>query len=358
LAGSNPFMGSRGTGIRDALFLALNREGKIAPEQKHALVNATASTHGTLLGFLIWGAATVFIVVQFGKPIQRMGKTGEVLGMAIIVGVLIISFLLVHLLFKILERVRWFRVRMTPREGKVEFRNGHYVPTANGKILRSVFNDESSLPPGHYVFYCPRGAPWILSAESAAGTATAAREGGVTAAGQGGVDLAEVQRALSMTFGFGAEDLELNRNGHTSRRQRRKLYREIRSELYGASLGTVFAGGLILYGPILHPEKPMLPFFVAAGFGALAVVMSLKGLTAGFADAFARSVKSAEGQVARFTESSGSGRSHHTYHYYALGDLRFSVGSAGYEALIEGLNYRVFYLPRTKMLIGIEPLSN
>jgi hypothetical protein len=347
-------MSDRRTGIHDASFVALNREGKIAPEQKQALVNSSASTHGTLLGFLIWGAATVFIVLRFGKPIQSMGRTGEVLGMAIIVGVLIVSFLLVAALFRMLERVRWIRVRVQPREGKVEFRNGHYHPTANGKILRSVFNDETSLSPGHYVFYCPHGSSWILSAESTA-SAAAVAEGKPASPG---VDLAEVQRALSLTLGFGAADLELNRQGHTSRRQRRMLYREIRSEIYGVTLGAGFAAAMIIYGPFLHPEKPMLPFFVAAGFGALAVAMSLKGLSAGFADAFARSVKSAEGQVGRYTRSSGSGRSSHTVYYYSLGDLNFTVGSAAYEALIEGLTYRVFYLPRTKMLIGIEPISS
>ncbi|HET7842113.1 MAG TPA: hypothetical protein VFM21_10930 [Terriglobia bacterium] len=349
-------MSDRRTGIHDAAFLAMNREGKIAPEQKQALINSSASTHGTLLAFLIWGAATVVIVLQFGQPIQRMGRTGEILGMAIIVGVLIVSFLLVAALFRVLERVRWIRVRVQPREGKVEFRNGHYHPTANGKILRSVFNDETSLSPGHYVFYCPHRSSWILSAESTANAAAIAE--GKPAAGSAGVDLAEVQRALSLTLGFGAEDLELNRRGRTSRRQRRMLYREIRSEIYGATLGAGFAAALIIYGPVLHPEKPMLPFFVAAGFGALAVAMSLKGLSAGLADVFARSVKSAEGQVGRYTRSSGSGRSSHTVHYYSLGDLNFSVGSAAYEALIEGLTYRVFYLPRTKMLIGIEPISN
>ncbi len=349
-------MSDRRTGIHDASFVALNREGKVAPEQKDALVNSTASTHGTLLGFLIWGAATVIIVLQFGKTIQRMGRTGEYLGMGIIVGVLIASFLLVAALFRVLERVRWIRVRVARREGKVEFRNGHYVPTVSGKIFRSVFNDESSLPPGKYIFYCPGGSPWILSAESTASASAAAE--GKAASASAGIDLAEVQRALSMTIGFSAEDLELNRLGRTSRRQRRWLYREIRSEIYGATLGAGFAAAMIIYGPILHPEKPMLPFFVAAGFGALAVVMSVRGLTAGLADAFARSVKSAEGEVGRYTRSSGTGRNSRTVHYYSLGDLNFTVGRAAYEALIEGLNYRVFYLPRTRMLIGIEPIPN
>jgi hypothetical protein len=62
--------------------------------------------------------------------------------------------------------------------------------------------------------------------------------------------------------------------------------------------------------------------------------------------------------VSRYTESSRSGRRSRIYYYFALEGLRFSVSSAAYEALIEGLTYRVFYLPRTQMLVGIEPLTS
>ncbi len=348
----------------------MNRDGKIAKEQKTALISASASTHGGWLSLLVAAVVVGVIVVQFGKPITHMGKTGEVLGAAIIVAVLIASYLLVHAVFVALERLRWLGVRVERREGRVEFREGHYLPEADGKTLSSVFGDAFHLAPGPYVFYCAKHSKWILSAHSAASAARSAAAGsaaGVSdisemlSAGNVGaaerVDLTEVQRALGMTLGFTPEDLQLNRQGRISRHQRKRLRREMRSGFYGTVLGGGFAGFMIVYGPFLHPEKPKLPFLVAAGFGVLALVMSFKDLAAGLADSLTGSVRSAEGRVARYTESSHGGRSSHTYHYFAVEGLRFSVSSAAYEALIEGFNYRAFYLPRTRMLLGLEPLT-
>jgi hypothetical protein len=350
------------TGIHDPAFLELNRAGKIAKEQKAALISASASTHGAWLGLLIAFVAMGAIAMQFGKTISPMGRTGEILGAVLVLACIVLSYLLVHMFFVMLEHVRWLGAGVARREGRVEFRQGHYLPEANGKTLQSVFGDALNLMPGPYVFYCAKHSKWILSVEragSAAANLAATDAAGILAAGSpaaAGVDQAEVQRALGMTVGFSTEDLELNRQGRMSRRQRKMARRNMRSQLYGAVVGGGFAGGLIVYGPILHPEKKMLPFFVGAGFGVLALVMSLKGIISDIADTFSGAVLSAEGKVARYTRSGSSGRSSQTYYYYGLGDMNFSVSSAAYEALIEGLTYRVYYLPRSKMLLALEPL--
>jgi hypothetical protein len=44
-------------------------------------------------------------------------------------------------------------------------------------------------------------------------------------------------------------------------------------------------------------------------------------------------------------------------YYYRLNRLRFPVSEAGYDALIVGRPYRVYYLPRSKILLSLEPLS-
>ncbi len=343
------------TGIHNPEFLALNRQGKIAGEQKAALISASASTHGGWLGLLLAGVGMVVVVLAFGKTISRMGKTGEVLGAAILVAILIVSYLIVHEIFVGLEHLRWLGVRVERREGRVEFRNGHYLPEANGKTLYSVFQDAFNLSPGPCVFYCAKGSKWILALERPGGAAATAGE---AAADAGPVDLAEVQRALGMTIGFNPDDLQLNRQGRISHRQRRRLLGLMRSGLYGTVLGAGFAGFLLVYGFLLHPEKPKLPFVAGAGFGVLAMVMSFKGLAAGLADSLAGSVRSGEGRVTRFTETRRGGRSSYTDYYFGLDELRFSVSSVAYEALIEGLTYRVFYLPRTRMILGMEPLSS
>jgi hypothetical protein len=39
-----------------------------------------------------------------------------------------------------------------------------------------------------------------------------------------------------------------------------------------------------------------------------------------------------------------------------INGMRLSVASPGYVALIEGLPYRVYYSPRSMMVLSIEPL--
>ena len=43
-------------------------------------------------------------------------------------------------------------------------------------------------------------------------------------------------------------------------------------------------------------------------------------------------------------------------YYYRVGALTFAVSEKGYEALLEGRSYRMYYLPHTKRLLSLEPL--
>ena len=42
---------------------------------------------------------------------------------------------------------------------------------------------------------------------------------------------------------------------------------------------------------------------------------------------------------------------------YVVGDREFDVSEAGYNALVEGLPYRAYYLPRSGKLVNIEPVA-
>jgi hypothetical protein len=45
------------------------------------------------------------------------------------------------------------------------------------------------------------------------------------------------------------------------------------------------------------------------------------------------------------------------YNYaYEIQNMRFSVSERSYDALIEGVQYRAYYLPHSKALVNIEPL--
>ncbi len=47
-----------------------------------------------------------------------------------------------------------------------------------------------------------------------------------------------------------------------------------------------------------------------------------------------------------------------TYNYaYEIQDIRFNVSERSYDALIEGVQYRAYYLPHSKALVNIEPAN-
>jgi hypothetical protein len=56
----------------------------------------------------------------------------------------------------------------------------------------------------------------------------------------------------------------------------------------------------------------------------------------------------------RFDEVSGSTS---VTHYYEIGDQRFRVPAKAYAALISQQPYRLYYAPRTKVMLSIEPID-
>jgi hypothetical protein len=44
-------------------------------------------------------------------------------------------------------------------------------------------------------------------------------------------------------------------------------------------------------------------------------------------------------------------------YYYIVGKMNFEIGQGACAVPVDGLEYRVYYLPHTKTLISIEPLD-
>ena len=47
---------------------------------------------------------------------------------------------------------------------------------------------------------------------------------------------------------------------------------------------------------------------------------------------------------------------YHRYSYYVIGSHKYYVFEAAYNALVEGEHYRIYYLPRSKRLVAVEPI--
>jgi hypothetical protein len=87
-----------------------------------------------------------------------------------------------------------------------------------------------------------------------------------------------------------------------------------------------------------------------AGGGLLALTFGLRRV----ADALGRQVRAVEGIVSGEADSSGDS----TTYRYKVNGMRFRVPGQGYTALVSGLAYRIYYTPRSKTLVSIEPLGD
>jgi hypothetical protein len=135
--------------------------------------------------------------------------------------------------------------------------------------------------------------------------------------------------------------------------------------LVGLALG-LFLVGLGVAGlrsPQLFADQVPITFAGAAaalsiGGGALMLVLVLRFLRELPADLAGRRVASTEGFIRKSSSTSNTyeGGSITTYHY-RIGRLRFDVPRAGYEALDTRRRYRVYYLPRTKIVVNLDPIS-
>jgi len=60
--------------------------------------------------------------------------------------------------------------------------------------------------------------------------------------------------------------------------------------------------------------------------------------------------------VAERTIVTGSGKSRRTHYYFELGGQRHPVPAVALQALVQGRPYRLYFLPRSKKVISVEPL--
>jgi hypothetical protein len=216
--------------------------------------------------------------------------------------------------------------------GQVIFLARHgYVAQAAGEQLSSFDDSETvGLVPGMYRFsYLPRSRR-VLSAER-------------QALFEPGDPRADLQAALAQANGFRLQDLERNRLGWMSSRQRTVRVRQVVCLLVSTMAVVI---GAVWQIPLLIQSSP---------WGYLLLAGVLAGL---IFPARRRWLEVREGRVAVLEgevqpeEVDWDGVSYS----YVLDQQRFRVDSVAYSVLIPGRRYRLYYLPRGKQLVSIEPL--
>jgi hypothetical protein len=156
---------------------------------------------------------------------------------------------------------------------------------------------------------------------------------------------------LAQANNFSPEDLKQNHDGLLSAHQVNRLLR------WGGYHGLMFLIGTVL---LIAPFRDRLHALSAGSvlllLGVEVIFILSFGLNAALiiADLWSGKVGSVEGTVWR--------EAHHWTRYgrsyaYVMGSHRFHVPQAAYAALVAGRSYRIFYVPRSRRLVSIEPVE-
>jgi hypothetical protein len=271
--------------------------GLLTPEQQQRI--ATAIKGEAAAGLI----GTGFFALLFGLPLAFKLATGLFVALFVIalLGLLFFAWRSMRLLAEV-QAGHIIRAR-----GLVDWDLGRYRARLPGRALNvSAFN----LAPGEYVFtYLPRSGRVLTAEPLSTDTPAKAR--------------AKLRLALAVANNFNLDDLPALRNGHLRPGTVHLLWRAWSSVL-GASY-------LSLWG-----ENSLL--------SALQATL----------DVLDGKVSIARGVLQKTTTQTYV-RGEWTNYFYKLGDRRWLVSPEAYHALIEGQPYRVFFLPRSHMLLGIEP---
>lgn len=166
---------------------------------------------------------------------------------------------------------------------------------------------------------------------------------------------------LARAVGFTSGDLELNRAGRLSSEQRRSLECGLRPRVVGAAVCLACAVGALVGIVAFRPPQNTGAAFLAlaglAGFcgvliasGAARLSQDLKGSTVRDVEGYVTSSESATHLNSRFGP-------HGTFlrFVWSVGGDRFVVPGRAY-AVLAPAHYRLFFLPRTRRIVALEPL--
>jgi hypothetical protein len=239
-------------------------------------------------------------------------------------------------------RWRWLernleRETIAEGEGTVHWKRRRYVlELADGKKLDPIYSPD--LLPGRYQFYYLPRYHWLLTAEPLEEVVQVD-------------DLEQLNRRLARANWFQSSALAANRDGYLPGLQRAMILGRFAAYAVGGFVVAALFFGYLIYTDGLS-EGLWVLVAIVVGMVVLSLYLGRKSLSA-IADCFQGRVVTIEGPVTKdFEVSTDSSVSY----YYELGKAVFRVNEAGYEALVAGLTYRLYLLPRSQKLVNIEAI--
>jgi hypothetical protein len=320
--------------------LEANQRGRLTPEQQSALEVAMKGQR-EMIGFLgmIILAFVGFFVFFFW---QVAGVDGLLSSTSLItIGLVILGVTLLFLVVLgpliVISHDEIDNGQVESTIGRVVWTGRRYKFVSDSRKLQSMRNGRVLPPPGDYRLYYL----------SHSGLVVVAQELMLTSASQPKDLLLD---ALTSANHFSMDDLETNRKGSLSGRQ------EVRLFGYASMLGGSFLAFILLTIAAAQSKVASENLLVYIFLVIMALVMFLRlgwGSIKVIWDIWNGKVTHMDGQVTRHIRRARNTR----YYLYQLNDIKFNVSLSAYNALIEGQGYRVYFTPRAKRLVAIEPLN-
>jgi hypothetical protein len=165
----------------------------------------------------------------------------------------------------------------------------------------------------------------------------------------------ELLHALAQANHLNLDDLPALRQGNLGQSSPRRLRRLwlIPVAWLGSALVVGLLFGAVLAADVGRDVAPLL--FVIAIVGGICGLFAAIGAISPTLDLLGGKVSSAEGVVEK-TVRQTYGRGASTFYYYRLGRQSWLVSPEAYRALLTGRTYRIYFLPRSQALLGIEPV--
>jgi len=328
-----------------------NRRGEVLPAQAAWLKPMPWGGLNRLsrvgVGIAIGLGAFLFVLFAFSTNLNT--------GFILIMGLVIAGLLAVMFVPKIVRSLRDSTnlgndlqgglVRQTA--GELGFGKGGYELRAADQTLSLPPSPNACglLPGLRYTVYFLEGSRFALSAEQLGD-------------GSPGAVSQALTRILAEANGYAAEDLQANRNGEVSPGQRNRLLKKAISGGGTTLFGIIFAMALFLPS-LTQGRLPQdltslaIPLAMVAYFLVSGGIALYKAL----ADALSGTVESVQGLATKSSEQRSSGRSRRRVYLYNIGNEKFEVLRSAHAALLDGLEYRAFFAPRTRQLLSLELLD-
>jgi len=318
---------------------AADNGGQITPEQQRraiAEINAAAMP-GTLAGACFAFLFGVILWAGSQSYSSHMSPRDDLL----FAGLILASVLLMAaFLWRRARDAREVRAGHLQRaDGHIIWQNGAYRAEVPGHTLNlSAFN----LAAGTYAFsFLPRSGR-VVAAELVALDSPAQAQD-------------ELRHALAVTNHFNVDDLPAFREGRLGRAGPRRLRQVWTPTAWMLLVAVVlFVVFVVLVSAEASKDLASLAFVFSVLAGIFGLFTGLFALNPTF-DLLGGKVSSAAGVIEKVTRHT-YGRNANTFYYYRLDNFLWTVSPEAQRTLIDGPAYRVYFLPRSKRLMGIEPM--